>query len=78
MVARLARQAIWDAGVYPKDAIRVGTAVYFTKAVSDMDGKLLFQSFDKKLIKHCQGRFENIEFAVPDASQFPYQTTMGL
>lgn len=78
MVARLAREAIWDYGVDPKDAVHVGSAMYFSKAAKDIEGQLLFQSFDKKLVKHCSGRIDGIEFEVPDGARFPYQTSMGL
>lgn len=70
--AAMARRAVWDYNVDPKDAIHVGSALQFTDVMLDESDEFVFQTFDKKLIKRAQG-CGGIKFEEPNVADYPYQ-----
>lgn len=70
--AAMARRAVWDYNVDPKDAIHVGSALQFHEVMVGENDEFVFQAFDKKLIRHAQG-CGGIKFEEPSVSDYPYQ-----
>lgn len=70
--ASMARCAVWDYNVDPKDAIHVGSALQFNEVMVGEDDELVFQTFDKNLIKRAQG-CGGIKFEEPNVADYPYQ-----
>ena len=75
--ASKAREAVWDYGVDPKDAMHVGTALRFKEIYLNKGDEIVFQTFDKKLIKHADG-CGGIRFEEPDVANYPYQMSADL
>ena len=76
--AALAREAVWDHNVDPKDAIHVGSAMQFCRVMlEDDDDEFVFQTFDKRLISRAQG-CDGIRFEEPSAVDYPYQTSVDI
>lgn len=76
-VARMAREAIWDYGVDPKDAIHVATAMRFRDVRLSKGESLEFHTFDKGLLRKCR-QIDMIDFMAPTASLYPYQPELGI
>ena len=74
--ARRARQAVWDYGIDPKDAMHVGSAMQFADIGLDDGDTLTFQTFDKKLIAHAND-IPGLDAAEPSTIEFPYQMALS-
>lgn len=72
--ANMAREAVWDHGIQPKDAIHVGSAMQFKRTGMRDTDELVFQTFDKSLISHANG-IDGIRFEEPSTENYPYQLT---
>ena len=73
--ATKAREAVWDRGIDPKDAIHVGSALQFKESALSPDDELVFHTFDKKLIKRADG-YEGVRFE--ELGGHPYQPDLDL
>lgn len=77
LTATMARQAVWDFGVDPKDAIHVGSALQFMKTAMNDGDEFVFQTFDKKFLKRMAG-FKEFSFEEPSVEKYPYQMKVEL
>ena len=76
-VARMAREAIWDHGVDPKDAVHVGSAMYFKNVFLKTEDTYEFHTFDKRLAKRADGA-DGIRFVEPTREMYPYQDSFEI
>lgn len=77
LTAAMARQAVWDYNVDPKDTIHVGSALQFIKTGMNDNDEFVFQTFDKKFLKRMSG-FKEFIIEEPRAEKYPYQMSVEL
>jgi hypothetical protein len=76
-VARKARDLVWDCNVDPKDAMHLGTAVYFKETYLEEKDSLCFWTFDTEFIKRVQRSSVDIDISEPKTSEYPYQSNIN-